>query len=70
MDETQALQVINDALPASGDVPYDQLYEQIRVAGNVEAMRQFHRLRRAGKLAIRTERTSEGLKMYVGRQSA
>lgn len=70
MDEQQALEVINAALPATGDVLYDQLYEQLRAAGNVEAARHFHRLRRAEKLAVRTERSPEGLKLYVGRKPA
>lgn len=70
MDEQQALQVINEALPASGDVPYDQLYQQLQSTGKVEAARQFHRLRRSGQLAVRTERTPNGLVMYVGRKPA
>lgn len=70
MDENQALEAITAALPATGDVTYESLSEQLRASGQGDAIRHFHRLRRSKKLAVRTERSDSGLVMYVGRQSA
>lgn len=70
MDENQALEAINAVLPASGEVTYDAVYQQLQAAGKVDAARQFHKLRRSGKLAARTERVDGRLVMYVSRQSA
>lgn len=70
MDENQALEAFNAALPATGEVTYESVYQQLQASGQGEAIRQFHKLRRLGKLAVRTERSDSGLVMYVGRQSA
>lgn len=67
MDENQALEAINAVLPANGEVTYESVYQQLQAAGKVDAARQFHKLRRSGKLAVRTERIDGELVMYVGR---
>ena len=42
-----------EKIPASGEVAYDDVFNQLVAAGNKAATRHFHAMRRAGQIATR-----------------
>jgi len=58
-------QQVLDAVPATGEVVYDDLRQNLIMSGNQKALGQFHSMRRAGELAVRLNR--EDGKLYVAR---
>jgi hypothetical protein len=66
----EARTVLVDAVPATGEILYDDLYNNLLVAGERKAIAEFHAMRRSGQLATRIERTDNGAQLYVSRAAA
>lgn len=66
----QEQQTLFDAVPASGEIEYQALYDSLYSTGKGGSTRHFHAMRRAGLVSVRTERTPDGLKMFVSRPAA
>jgi hypothetical protein len=64
----EAKQVVLNALPASGEVEYEEFYNSLQAAGERVAVRNFHNLRKAGDVVARVDPTTG--KLYVSRPSA
>lgn len=60
-------QIILDALPTSGEVPYETLQKTLQQAGNYDAIDQFHAMRRAGEVATILKTVDGQLTLFVAR---
>ena len=63
-----AKQVVVDSLPATGEVSYAEFQQTLRSAGETLALRQFHPMRRAGDIGVRTALENGQLVLYVQRE--
>ena len=63
----EARVVLVDAVPASGEIAYDDLYTNLLTAGERKAIAEFHAMRRSGQLSTRIDRTGDVPVMYVSR---
>ena len=67
----EAKQVLADSLPATGEILYEDFYNDLMSRREDMAVAEFHRERRAGKIATRLERGPDGVTiMYLSRPTA
>lgn len=63
-------QVILDAIPATGDIPYDALRDKLMKSGNERALKQFfHDMRKRGVIEVVRKETPDGVVTVVSRGS-
>lgn len=65
-------QVIFDAVPETGSVNYRDLYTSLITSGNQRVLREFHAMRRAGKIVatnVRDEETGQ-VETFISRPVA
>lgn len=68
MTQDEALEEFLALLPVNGDMrPYEEVYDELLTAGKINAAQHFHKLRRAGLLAVESDQTSGRGVLVVGR---
>lgn len=65
MEATQ--QEFLQAVPATGERLYDEIYHELRGAGKGGVLKEFHNMRRSGALTVRREIVGNAVKLFVSR---
>lgn len=63
----ELVEVAYNAVPASGEIEYPVLLEQMTAAGNREAAQHLRGLKRAGRIHMEVRVTEDGTKHFVSR---
>lgn len=56
-----------DAVPEGGEMPYEELYNQLRSTGQGDLLQVFHDMRRKGELVARLETIAGQARLFVSR---
>lgn len=71
MTQEEALAEFFALLPENGDKrTYQEVYDELLASGKINAAQHFHKLRRAGLLAVESDLTSGRGVLVVGRPAA
>lgn len=65
----EQIQTLMDAVPASGEIEYTSLYDNVVATGNKDALNHLFPLKRQGKLNVRVEHNEDTheVKSFVSR---
>lgn len=63
----EAQQKLYDFVPATGEVPYQELYDAVQATADRKVIKEFHAMRRAGLLTVRLDNSVKPTALFVSR---
>ncbi len=60
-------QVLLNALPATGEITYDDFRQKVVTQGQEQALEQFHAMRRKEQIKVRMDSSTGAVVLYLSR---